>query len=84
MFTLLKLIPNFFSGEPKRPLVPKVKPARNIKKLFLRLSEENCYQHQKYITFLIVPLLNSTNLHFEMLFRIHYTHTFLYHYFLLY
>ena len=37
VFALLKLVLNFFSGAPKLPLIPKVSPSPNIKKLFLRL-----------------------------------------------
>ena len=50
MFALLKLILNGFSGEPKLPLIPKVGPSPNIKKLFLRLSQHEMtsyYQQQK-------------------------------------
>ena len=39
VFALVKLILNFFSGEPKFPLIPKVGPSPNVKKLFLQLSE---------------------------------------------
>ena len=39
MFALVKLILNFFSGEPKLPLIQKVGPSPYIKKLFLELSE---------------------------------------------
>ena len=34
-FALVKLILNFFSGDPRLPLIPKVGPSPNIKKLFL-------------------------------------------------
>ena len=37
MFALVKLI-NFFSAEPKLPLIPKGGPKPNIKKLFLQLT----------------------------------------------
>ena len=37
VITLLKLIPNFFSGTPKLPLIPKVSPSLNTKRLLLRL-----------------------------------------------
>ena len=35
---LLKLILNFFSGEAKLPLIPKVAPLPSTKKLFLQFS----------------------------------------------
>ena len=38
VFTLLKLILNFFSGAPKLPLIPKVYPSPKTKNLFLWLS----------------------------------------------
>ena len=38
-FALVKLILNFFSGDPKLPSIPYVGPYPNIKNLFLRLSE---------------------------------------------
>ena len=49
MFVSVKLILNFFSGAPKLPLIPKVRPSPNIKKLSLRLSEcdDELHQHQK-------------------------------------
>ena len=33
-----KINTKFFSGTPKLPLIPKVSPSANTKKLFLRLS----------------------------------------------
>ena len=48
MFALLKLISNYFSGDPKLPLISKVGNLSNIKKLFLHLLE--------IITFLVVSL----------------------------
>ena len=38
MFALVILILNFLSGESNLPLIPKVRPSPNSKKLFLRLS----------------------------------------------
>ena len=38
VFSLVKIILNFFSDEPKVPLIPKVEPLPNTKKLLLRLS----------------------------------------------
>ena len=41
MFALVKLILNFFSGDPKLLLTPHVGPSPNIKKLFLQLPERD-------------------------------------------
>ena len=38
MLALLKLILELSSGAPKFPLIPKVYPSSNIKKIFVRLS----------------------------------------------
>ena len=59
MFALVKWILNSFSGQPKLPLIPKVGPSPNIKKLFLRLSEwdNELLSTPKIITFLAVSLL---------------------------
>ena len=38
VFTLVKLLLNFFSGKKNFPLIPKGGSSANIKKLFLRLS----------------------------------------------
>ena len=58
MFALVKSILNFFSGEPKLPLNPKVGPKPNIKNSFLRLStcDDELLSTPKFITFLTVPL----------------------------
>ena len=58
VFASLKLISNFFSGAPKLPLIPKVGPLPNIKKLFLRLSEWDgeILSTSKIITVLAVSL----------------------------
>ena len=49
MLALVKLILNFFSGDPKLPLIPQVRPSPNTKKLFLWLSEwdDELLSHQK-------------------------------------
>ena len=41
MFALVKLILNFFSGDPKLLLTSHVGPSPNIKKLFLQLPERD-------------------------------------------
>ena len=58
MFALVKLILISFSGELKLPLIPKVGPKPNVKKLFLRLStcDDELLSTPKIITFLAVPL----------------------------
>ena len=38
VFALVKLMLNFFFDEPKLPLIPKIKPSPNIKKLFFILA----------------------------------------------
>ena len=38
MFALLKLILNFFSGDPTLPLTAQVEPSPSNKKIFLQLS----------------------------------------------
>ena len=40
MFGLLKLILNIFSDDPKLPLIPKVEPSLNIKKLLNYYDDE--------------------------------------------
>ena len=54
----MKIILNFFTGEPKFPLIPKVGPKPKIKKLFLGLStcDDKLLSTPKIITFLVVPL----------------------------
>ena len=48
-FALVKLILNFFSGDPKLPLILKVGVSPNIKFFFCDCQNEimNYYQHQK-------------------------------------
>ena len=45
---------NFFSGEPKLPLIPNVGPSPSTKKLFLRFSawNDDLLSTPKIITFL--------------------------------
>ena len=86
MFALLKLILNFFSDEPKRPLTPKGGPTPSTKKIFLQLSpwDDELLSTPKIITFVAVSLSKIHNLHYQMLFHNHlYPRTFLCHYFLL-
>ena len=58
MFSLLKLILNFFSREPKLPLILKFGPSPDTEKLFLRLSErdEELLSNPKNMIFLAVSL----------------------------
>ena len=58
MFALVKLILNFFSGEPKIPFFPKVGRKLNIKKLFLGFSacDDELPSTPKIITFLALLL----------------------------
>ena len=58
MFELVKFILNVFSGDPKLPLIQKVGPSPNIKKLSLRLSEgdDELLSTPKIITFLAKSL----------------------------
>ena len=84
MFVLVKLKLNFFSGDPKLPLILLVRHSPAIKKSFLWLSEwdDELLSTPKIITFLATFLSkNSMKLHYQMFFRIHYIHTSLYHYF---
>ena len=50
---------NFFSGEPKLPLIEKIGPPPNSKKVFLQLSawDDEILSTSKIITFLVMPLL---------------------------
>ena len=59
VFALVKLILNFYSGETKLPLIPKVWFSPNIKNLVLRLSEwdDELLSTPKTITYLAVSLL---------------------------
>ena len=58
MFSLLKLLSNFFSGDTKLPLIRKVGSSPSIKKLFLGLSEwdDGLLSKPKMITFLAKSL----------------------------
>ena len=58
MFALLKLVSDFFPCAPKLPLITKVGPLPNIKKLFLRLSEwvDELLSTPRIITLIAVPL----------------------------
>ena len=59
MFALLKLILNFFCGEPKLPLNRKVGPSTRTIKLFLGFSawDDELLSTPKVVTFLKVSLL---------------------------
>ena len=61
MFVLLKLILNFFSVDPKLPLIPQVGPSPSTKKLFLQLSawEDGLLSTTKIATFLAKSLSKS-------------------------
>ena len=99
MFTLLKLILNFYSGEAKLPLIPKAGPSPNITKLFLGLSEwdDELLSTPKMITFLAmsltklheldrsnaIPQLLYTCFSLSLFFRSYYTQTCLCYYVLL-
>ena len=58
MLALVKLILYFFFGESNLPLIPKVRPWPNIKKLFLRLSasDDGLLPAPKIVTFSALPL----------------------------
>ena len=58
VFSLVKIILNFFSGEPKVPLIPKVGPLPNTKKLLLRLSagDGELLSTPNMITFVAISL----------------------------
>ena len=57
MSALLKLIINFFSGDPNLPLIQQVGPSPNIKKLFLWLWES--YDELLSLPKIITPWLHE-------------------------